>query len=131
TVTQKTQVILNSFQAADANISSLSTELPICAKYRLASKWLYFRNLPEPIDSFAKLPKICELHLRHDKLNEGGRKLLYVLARLSCVLLFPHSKITSVVASSSSTNLNQLGQVGYESGINITNDTAETDNNIV
>ncbi|KAF0527311.1 hypothetical protein F8M41_013805 [Gigaspora margarita] len=72
-----------------------------------------------------------ELHLRHDKHKEGGRKLLYVFARLPCVLLFPHSKITSAVASSSSTNSNQLGQVCYESGINTTNDTAETVNNIV
>ncbi|CAG8849080.1 39839_t:CDS:1, partial [Gigaspora margarita] len=37
--------------------------------------------------------------------------------------------LRDAVALSSSSN--QLGQVGYESGINTTNDTAETVNNIV
>ncbi|CAG8623678.1 16951_t:CDS:1, partial [Gigaspora rosea] len=51
--------ILKSFQAADAISSILSTELPICTKNKLINKLLNFRGLSEPINSFAKLPKLC------------------------------------------------------------------------
>ncbi|RIB17330.1 hypothetical protein C2G38_2246446 [Gigaspora rosea] len=47
--------ILKSFQAADAIISTLPTELPICAKDKLTSKLLTFRGLSDPINSFEKL----------------------------------------------------------------------------
>ncbi|CAG8787767.1 13665_t:CDS:2, partial [Gigaspora rosea] len=51
--------ILNSFQLADAIISTLPTELPICTKDKLTSKLLNFRGLSKPINSFEKLPKLC------------------------------------------------------------------------
>ncbi|RIB23476.1 hypothetical protein C2G38_2032716 [Gigaspora rosea] len=53
------RTILKSFQAADANISTLPTELPIYTKDKLTSKLLNFRGLTEPINSFEKLPKLC------------------------------------------------------------------------
>ncbi|CAG8440922.1 17316_t:CDS:2 [Dentiscutata heterogama] len=51
--------ILKAFKSADAIIPTLSTNLPICPKDKLTSKLLDFKNLSKPMNSSAKLLRVC------------------------------------------------------------------------